>query len=57
LPIWWRLTLFNALTIGAILLALGLSLFLLLRESLISGFEDTVRDRAVARALESGEKS
>jgi two-component system OmpR family sensor kinase len=57
LPIRWRLTLFNALIIGAILLALGLSLFLLLREALLSGIEDTVRSRAViaARALESGE--
>jgi two-component system, OmpR family, sensor kinase len=56
-PIRWRLTLFNALIIGAILLALGLSLFLLLREALLSGVEDTVRSRAVtvARALESGE--
>ena len=57
MPIRWRLTLFNALIIGAILLALGLSLFLLLREALLSGAEDTVRSRAViaARALESGE--
>jgi two-component system OmpR family sensor kinase len=57
LPIRWRLTLFNALIIGAILLALGLSLFLLLREALLSGVEDTVRSRAVAaaRAVESGE--
>jgi two-component system, OmpR family, sensor kinase len=57
LPIRWRLTLFNALIIGAILLALGLSLFLLLREALLSGVADTVRSRAVvaARALESGE--
>jgi two-component system, OmpR family, sensor kinase len=57
LPIRWRLTLFNALIIGAILLALGLSLFLLLREALLSGVEDTARGRAVAaaRALESGE--
>jgi len=57
LPIRWRLTLFNALIIGAILLALGLSLYLLLREALLSGAEDTVSSRAVAaaRALESGE--
>jgi two-component system OmpR family sensor kinase len=57
LPIRWRLTLFNALIIGVILLALGLSLFLLLREALLSGVEDTVRSRAfaAARALESGE--
>ncbi len=50
MPIRWRLTLFNALIIGAILLALGLSLFLLLREALLSGVEDTVRSRAVAAA-------
>ena len=57
MPIRWRLTLFNALIIGAILLALGLSLYLLLREALLSGAEDTVSSRAVAaaRALESGE--
>jgi two-component system, OmpR family, sensor kinase len=57
LPIRWRLTLFNALIIGVILLALGLSLFLLLREALLSDVEDTVRSRAfaAARALESGE--
>jgi two-component system OmpR family sensor kinase len=57
LPIRWRLTLFNALTIGVILLALGLSLFLLLREALLSGAEDTIRSRAVtaARIVESGE--
>jgi signal transduction histidine kinase len=48
LPIRWRLTLFNALIIGAILLALGISLYLLLRESLISSLEDTVRERAIA---------
>jgi signal transduction histidine kinase len=57
LPIRWRLTLFNALIIGAILLALGLSLFLLLREALLSDVEDTARSRAVAaaRIVESGE--
>jgi signal transduction histidine kinase len=57
LPIRWRLTLFNALIIGAILLALGLSLFLLLREALLSDVEDTARSRAfaAARLVESGE--
>jgi signal transduction histidine kinase len=56
-PIRWRLTIFNALIIGVILLVLGLSLFLLLREALISGVEDTARDRAdaAARAMDSGE--
>ncbi len=48
---------FNALVIGAILLALGLSLFLLLRGALFAGVEDTVRARAAtaARILEGGE--
>ena len=57
MPIRWRLTLLNALVIGAILLALGLFLFLLLRESLLSDVEETVRGRAVAAAgaLESGD--
>jgi two-component system, OmpR family, sensor kinase len=57
LPIRWRLTLFNALIIGAILLVLSLSLFLLLREALLSGIEDTARSRALAaaRALRSGD--
>jgi two-component system, OmpR family, sensor kinase len=50
LPIRWRLTLFNALVIGAILMALGLSLYLLLREALLSNVEDTARGRAVAVA-------
>ncbi len=56
MPIRWRLTLFNALVIGAILLALALSLFLLLRDALLSNVEGTVRSQAVAaaKALESG---
>jgi hypothetical protein len=58
LPIRWRLTLFIALVIGAILLVLGLTLFLLLRGALLSGTEDTVRSRAViaARDVEVGEE-
>jgi signal transduction histidine kinase len=57
LPIRWRLTLFNALVIGAVLLALGLALFLLLRGALLSGIEEDARDRALAAAetVESGE--
>ena len=57
MPIRWRLTLFNALVIGAVLLALGLALFLLLRGALLSGIEEDVRDRALAAAetVESGE--
>src|SRR3712207_7977629 len=56
----YTLSLHDALPIfiGAILLALGLSLYLLLREALLSGIEDTTRSRAIAaaRALESGEE-
>jgi two-component system, OmpR family, sensor kinase len=53
----WRLTLFNVLAIGVILLLLGLVLFVLLRAALLSNVEDTVRSRAVAaaRTIESGE--
>jgi signal transduction histidine kinase len=56
LPIRWRLTVFIALSIGAVLVALGLSLFLLLRDAAFSEVEDTVRDRALAAAqtVESG---
>jgi len=57
LPIRWRLTLFIALAIGAILLILGVALYLLLREALLSNVEDTARGRAVsaARSIRSGE--
>ena len=57
MPIRWRLTIFNALVIGAVLLALGLALFLLLRGTLLSGIEEDARDRALAAAetVESGE--
>jgi two-component system, OmpR family, sensor kinase len=53
-PIRWRLTVFNALAIGAILVLLGIGLFLILREALFSNVENTVRSRAVlaARNLE-----
>jgi hypothetical protein len=53
-PIRWRLTVFNALAIGVILLLLGLGLYFLLRESLLSGVEGTVESRAriAARELE-----
>jgi signal transduction histidine kinase len=47
LPIQWRLTLFNALAIGSILLVLGFALFFLVREALLSGTEDTARTRAL----------
>ncbi|MBA4116495.1 MAG: HAMP domain-containing histidine kinase [Rubrobacter sp.] len=50
MPIRWRLTLFIALVIGAILLLLGLALFFLNRSALLSGIEDTARSRATAAA-------
>jgi two-component system, OmpR family, sensor kinase len=56
-PIRWRLTIFNALVIGGILLALGCALFFLLREELFSSVKDAARNRAVAAAkqIDSGE--
>ena len=56
MPIRWRLTIFNALVIGGILLALGLALFFLQRQSLLYSVEDTARSRAhaVARSLAAG---
>jgi len=57
LPVRWRLTVFNALVIGAILTSLGISVFFLVRDALLSGVEHTVRDRAtvVARTVEAGQ--
>jgi two-component system, OmpR family, sensor kinase len=57
LPIRWRLTLFNALIIGAILVVLGVSLYFLLRGALLSGVEDTVRSRVpvVVNSFEEAE--
>ena len=54
MPIRWRLTIFNALAIGAILVLLGIGLFFILRGSLLSNVEDTVQSRAelAARDLE-----
>jgi signal transduction histidine kinase len=56
-PIRWRLTIFNALVMGGILLALGLALFFLQRQSLLSSVEDTARSRALtaARSIVAGE--
>jgi two-component system, OmpR family, sensor kinase len=51
-PIRWRLTIFNALVIGGILLALGCALFFLLRETLLFSVEDTARSRALAAKKE-----
>ena len=52
----WRLTLFNALTIGAILASMCLALFLLLSEVLLDGIEKTTESRALstARIVEAG---
>src|SRR5829696_1156628 len=57
MPIRWRLTVFNALVIATILTLLGVSIFFLVRDTLLSGVEYTVRDRAgsVARTLEKGQ--
>src|ERR671911_1502228 len=57
MPIRWRLTVFNALVIATILTLLGVSIFFVVRDALLSGGEYTVRDRAgsVARALEPGQ--
>jgi two-component system, OmpR family, sensor kinase len=49
-PIRWRLTLFIALAIGAILLVLGVALFILLSEAQISTVEDTAEKRAAEAA-------
>jgi signal transduction histidine kinase len=56
-PIRWRLTIFNALVIATILTLLGVSVFLLVRDALLSGVEYTVRERAasVARTIETGQ--
>ena len=56
MSIRWRLTLFNALAIGLILLLLGVALFFLLKGALLSDVDDTVRNRAAtaARTIESG---
>src|SRR5215210_7971059 len=57
MPIRWRLTLFIALVIGVILLALGLTLYLLIRETLHNDVEDTAKNRAeaVAQVIEGGD--
>ena len=48
MPIRWRLTIFNALVIGGILLALGCALFFLLRDTILFSIENTARNRALA---------
>jgi two-component system, OmpR family, sensor kinase len=56
-PIRWRLTLYIALAIGAILLTLGFALFFLLRDALLSNVENTTRQRAesAASSIRDGE--
>jgi two-component system OmpR family sensor kinase len=57
LPIRWRLTLFIALAIGAILLVLGVALFFLLSEAQLSTVEDPAEKRArkAADIIRSGQ--
>ena len=52
MPIRWRLTIFNALVIGVILLALGCALFFLMRHTLLSSVDDTARKGALFAAKE-----
>lgn len=54
MPIRWRLTAFNVLVIGTILMVLGVSGFFLLREAMRSEVEDTVRDSALTAARTVG---
>lgn len=57
MPIRWRLTLFNTLAIGTILLILGLTHFFSVRAALLAGVEQSARDSALAAAdtVDSGE--
>ncbi len=52
MPIRWRLTIFNALVIGGILLVFGCALFFLLRQTLLSSVADTARKGAFTAAKE-----
>jgi two-component system, OmpR family, sensor kinase len=56
-PIRWRLTLYIALAIGAILLILGFALYFLVRDALLSNVEDSTRQRAesAASSIREGE--
>jgi two-component system, OmpR family, sensor kinase len=56
-PIRWRLTVFNGLVIGTILVVLGISGFFAVREAMRSEVEDAVRDSALttARTVGSGD--
>jgi two-component system, OmpR family, sensor kinase len=57
MPVRWRLTIFNALVMATILALLGVSVFILVRDALLSGVEYTVRERAasVAHTVEMGQ--
>jgi two-component system, OmpR family, sensor kinase len=57
LSIRWRLTLFNALIMGTILLLVGFFLFFLLRGALLSGVKDTAESRGVELAQDVEEES
>lgn len=58
MPVRLRLTIFNALVIGAILILLGLGLLFLLRDALLSDIEQTTDTRAEAAAeLIEGEEA
>ena len=50
MPIRWRLTLYISLVVGAILLVLGLALYVLSRDVLLRSVENTARTRATAAA-------
>ena len=56
MSIRWRLTLFNALIMGCILLVVGFFLFFLLRGALLSGVKDTAKNRAVEVAQDVEEE-
>ena len=56
MSIRWRLTLLNALIMGAILLVVGFFLFFLLRGALLSGVKDIAKNRAVEIARDVEEE-
>ena len=57
MPIRWRLTLYNAVAIGLIMLVSGLAVFLSVRAVLLSSVKDTARDSAlaIANSVNSGQ--
>src|SRR5918992_1878631 len=57
MPIRWRLTLFIALVMGMILLALSLTLYLLNRNALLKGVEESAESGAMAAVdtIEAGD--